>query len=109
MVSSSSYSYSNAAKEGFLAVGSSSAVSTGYGLVKVRLAKQTDFYVTGTSGIAVLGKNAGSAKLIQITVSEVASDGTETALTSGTVQGTSTSVHKLEYGEGHWMLPNTIR
>ncbi|MBQ6681431.1 MAG: chitobiase/beta-hexosaminidase C-terminal domain-containing protein [Prevotella sp.] len=95
--SSSSYSYSNAAKEGFLAVGSASSVTTGYGLVKARSSKQLDFYVTGTSGVAVLIKGASSTKLAQLSVQEVASDGTLTAVGSTATDGQN-KVAKLEHG-----------
>lgn len=95
--SSSSYSYSNAVKEGFLTIGSSSLVSTGYGLAKVRGGKQIDFYVTGTSGVAILGKGSSSTKMLQLYIQEVASDGTLTAVGS-TATDSQNKVVKLEHG-----------
>lgn len=94
--SSSSYTYSNAVKEGFLTIGGSSSVSTGYGLIKVRGGKQMDFYVTGTTGVAILGKGASNSKLIQLYVNEVASDGTLSAVGSTATNGTN-QVVKLEH------------
>jgi len=94
--SSSSYTYSNAVKEGFLTIGGSSSVSTGYGIIKVRGGKQMDFYVTGTTGVAILGKGASSSKLIQLYVNEVASDGTLSAVGSTATNGTN-QVVKLEH------------
>lgn len=94
--SSSGYSYSNAVKQGYLNVGSSSSVSTGYGIVKLRASKQVDFYVTGTTGVAILGKGANSTKRIQLAVQEVDSNGNLTSVGSIADNGEN-SVTNIEH------------
>ncbi len=93
---SSSYSYSNAVKQGYLNIGSSSSVSTGYGIVKLRASKQVDFYVTGTTGVAILGKGANSTKRIQLAVQEVDSNGNLTSVGSIADNGEN-SVTNIEH------------
>ena len=87
--SSSSYSYTNAADYGFMA-GSSAGTGTaanksatsGYGAAKYHSGATAVIYVTGITGIAVMGKDndTKSDKRLYIQVEEYASDGTLTTV-----------------------------
>ena len=95
---SSSYTYGTALAEGFLAIGSSSSVSTGYGYVQPKSGGAVTFYVTGITGVAILGKNQGDQKKVQLSVETIAADGTATSA-GAAVQGTNKSnPHVVNFG-----------
>ena len=96
--SSSSYTYGTAEAEGFLEIGSSSSVSTGYGYVQPKLGGAVTFYVTGITGVAILGKDNGNLKKVQLSVETIAADGTATSA-GAAVQGTNKSnPHVVDFG-----------
>ncbi|MBQ8064668.1 MAG: InlB B-repeat-containing protein [Prevotella sp.] len=65
---------------GFLPTTSSSsydAYTESYGYIKVKSTEYVTFYVTGTTGVAIINKdNTLDSKYVQIKVSEIAEDGT---------------------------------
>ena len=96
--SSTSYSYSSATSEGFLSTGGPSSVTSGYGQVQLRQSQGNTFYVTGTTGVAILAKGGSDAgKGVQISINEIAADGTTSAVGSS-VSDHSNAVAKVEHG-----------
>lgn len=96
--SSASYSYANATKEGFLPITSPASFTSGYGRAEVKSGGGIDFYVTGTTGIAILAKDNGTDKKVQLSVYEVASDGTETSAGTPVLGTDKANPFKLEFG-----------
>ena len=110
--SSSSYNYTNASNYGFMA-GSSAGTGTaanksatsGYGAAKYTSEASAIVYVTGITGVAVMGKdnNTKSEKRLYIKVEEYAADGTCTAVGTGdgiTKSSYNTSLHYTEFDAG---------
>ena len=110
--SSSSYNYTNAADYGFLAgsnAGSGTpenkSATSGYGATKYTNTTIGVFYVTGITGIAVMGRDKGSKdeKRLYIKVEEYGEDGTLTAVGEGdgiTKSSYSTSLHITTFDAG---------
>lgn len=95
--SSTSYSYSSATSEGFLTTAGPSSVTSGYGQVQLRQSQGNTFYVTGTTGVAILAKGGSDAsKGVQISINEIAADGTTTAVGSS-ASDHSNAVAKVEH------------
>ena len=98
-------SYTNYTADGFLdtAEGSGTngekAATSGYRNLKIRSSSSYDriFYVTGITGIAILGLDASSTNKVKISVEEVNADGT-LGTANNTISKGTTSAHITTYG-----------
>ena len=106
--SSSSYSYTNATDFGFMAGGSAGtgtaankSATSGYGAAKYNSGAPAVIYVTGITGIAVMGKdnNTSGEKRLYIQVEEYASDGTLTSVGTTKSSG-NTNLHITPFDAG---------
>jgi len=88
------HGYDNPADYGFIATTSLTESDNGFGGAKITSARTTCFYVTGCTGVAILGKDAGKSKFITLKVEEIALDGTLTQ--RNTKEKKQTSVYLLE-------------
>ena len=71
-----SYNYNTATDEGFIEP-STIAGENGYGGLKITNGRTTCFFITGTTGVAVMKKNNNTTtRYISVTISEISEDGT---------------------------------
>ena len=93
---SNNHGYANPAAVGFIATDALTSSDNGYGRLKMSSSRTTCFYVTGCTGVAILGQDNKTSdnKWITLKVEEIALDGTATQ--SGTTkEQKSTSVYLL--------------
>ena len=101
---SDTYTYSTAAEEGFLPVGSENSNSYTYsklkgGKITSDAGRARGVYVTGITAVAILGNDAGNSsnKWLKLIVDEVKSDGTTTNV--GTKESSKNSnTHVVDFG-----------
>ena len=90
------HAYSSPAAVGFIDASGLSSSDNGYGNAKITSSRTTCFYVTGCTGVAILGKDnsTSKSKWITLKVEEIALDGTATQRGT-TKEQKSTTVYLL--------------